>query len=95
MLWKEFEKNKNLYAQFREEQIEFQQKELNFTPDDGRDDNSRFEKKNDESLKAPVKCVEFCKILCSLAEIYYKIENIDILVHLVKIMKILGRYIND
>ena len=79
--------DKDLYSKFKEEQNQI---ELNYNMDDGRNDG-KADKKNDEGSKVPIKCVEFCNLLCNLADCEYKQENLDILVTLIQIMKIMGR----
>lgn len=76
-----------MYSKFKEEQ---NLSDLNYNMDDGRND-VKTDKKNDESSKIPIKCDEFCKVLCALADFEYNDENLDILVNLVQIMKIMGK----
>lgn len=78
--------NRDLYTVFKDEQTLTEQ---NYNPDEGRNDGKN-DKKNEDNTRIPIKCMEFCNILCSLTDCDYNIENLDILINLVKIMKIMG-----
>jgi len=88
-LHRAFAQNKDLYKTFKEDQ---NRKEITLNLEESKNDN-KMEKKNEEGTKTPSKCIDFCNIICSLAESECNTDNVDILIKIIDIIIIMGNFI--
>jgi len=65
------------------------EKDINYEINEGHNDDKN-DKKDDEELILPMKCTEFLNLLITLAEGEYYAEGIEVLITVIKIMKIMS-----